>query len=173
MCILPNRHLREPVPPSVLAVLTFDEPFGPPLDRLVVRAGRAVQRATERAAADGGIGATAMRILRVVADDVAISQRDLAAAVGVTPATLTPMMDRLEALGALTRERACDRRVVFATITPLGREMLDVAQVAVALDVRERLPPVGPEAAAALREFLLTVIATFDDGPGLDAECGG
>jgi MarR family transcriptional regulator, organic hydroperoxide resistance regulator len=141
----------------------------PALDRLVVLAGREVQRATERAAAAEGLGATAVRVLAAVVDRDPVAQRDLAGQVGVSPATLTPVMDRLEAMGALTRERdRTDRRLVRAAITPRGRELLRAASAAVAADVRDRMPDLGTEAAHAVREYLQAVVATFaeEDLPG-------
>jgi DNA-binding MarR family transcriptional regulator len=151
------------------AHLHLVEPGFPTLERLLVLAGREVQRATERAAAVEGLGATAVRILAAVVDRGAVSQRDLAAHVGVSPATLTPVMDRLEAMGALRRERdGADRRVVCATITQRGRALLGAAAAAVAADVRDRLPEPGPEVARAVREYLLAVIRAFgeEEDPG-------
>jgi DNA-binding MarR family transcriptional regulator len=136
----------------------------PPLERLVVRAGREVQRATERAAATEGVSATAMAVLAVLEECGPLSQRDLAGHVRVSPATLTPVMDALEAAGALTRERdRTDRRVVRAAVTAHGRELGAAAAAAVDREVGRRLPP--PESVVLVREFLLAVIATFaDDG---------
>jgi DNA-binding MarR family transcriptional regulator len=153
------------------AHLHLVEPGFQALERLVVLAGREVQRATERAAAVEGLGATAVRILAAVVDRGPVSQRDLAAQVGVSPATLTPVMDRLEAMGAVKRERdRADRRVVCARITPRGRVLLRAASAAVAAEVRGRLPEPGPEASRAVREYLLAVIRVLGEeglpGPG-------
>jgi DNA-binding MarR family transcriptional regulator len=142
----------------------FATPEFLPLDRLLVRAARDLQRATERAAATEGLGVTPMGVLRVLADAGPLSHRDLAGHVGVSPATLTPMMDALEAGGALTRERGrSDRRVVYAAITPQGHERLEAASAAVEAGVSERLPRPSPRSAGLIREYLLAVIATFAD----------
>ncbi|OLT15741.1 hypothetical protein BJF78_15970 [Pseudonocardia sp. CNS-139] len=53
-----------------------------PLDRLVALAGREVRRATERATAENGLGATGMRILGRLVAHGAVSQRDLARSSG-------------------------------------------------------------------------------------------
>lgn len=136
----------------------------PSLDRLVVLAGREVRRATERATATAGLGATAMRILGELAEHGPVSHRDLAGFVGVTPATLTPMMDVLEDAGAVTRRRnPQDRRVVLAAVTRHGQELLDGASTAVRTGVRERMPQPGPEHAGVIREFLLAVVRTFEN----------
>src|SRR3954465_11335191 len=53
------------------------------------------------------------------------SHRELAGRLGLTPATLTPVLDTLEATGAGRRARApTDRRVVRVHPTPAGRARL-------------------------------------------------
>jgi DNA-binding MarR family transcriptional regulator len=139
-------------------------PAALPLDRLVVRAGRELQRATERAAAGAGVSVTGMGILAVLEEYGPLSHRDLAGHVRVSPATLTPVVDALEAAGALTRERdRADRRVVRAAVTPYGRRLRTAAAAAVQREVVRRLP--RPESVGAVREFLQSVVVTFaDDG---------
>lgn len=142
-------------------------PPGPaslPLERLVVRAGRELQRVTERAAAGAGVSVTGMGVLAVLEEYGPLSHRDLAGHVRVSPATLTPVVDALEASGALTRERdRADRRIVRAAVTPYGRRLRAAAATAVQREVGQRLP--RPESVSVVREFLQAVVATFaDDG---------
>jgi DNA-binding MarR family transcriptional regulator len=134
-----------------------------PLEQLVVRAGREVQRAVERAASSAGTSATGMAVLAALEECGPLSQRDLAGHVRVSPATLTPVMDALEAAGALTRERdRTDRRVVRASVTPHGRGLRAAAASAVRRAVEQRLPRPEP---GPVREFLEAVVTTFaDDG---------
>ncbi len=83
---------------------------------------------------------------------------DLAAALGVTPSTVGRMCDRLARKGHVWRHRARDdRRAVRVSITPSGREVVDVATArrrALIAAVMARLPA-GERAAVAraLRAF--------------------
>jgi DNA-binding MarR family transcriptional regulator len=96
-----------------------------PLVRLLSRTGQAVVRYTRGTTAAHGLTTTAMGVLGVLADTDAVSHRELSGKLGVAPATLTPVVDALEAEGEVVRERdPADRRVVRLWITPSGRERL-------------------------------------------------
>lgn len=137
-----------------------------PLNELLVRAGSSAQRWAQRAASAYGLTATAMAVLGVLAEVDAVSHRELAGHVGRTPATLTPVVDALEAMGSLVRERdRADRRVVRLSITTAGRLRFVAASEEVARAMREQLPSPGPEQAAAVRAYLLDVLAAVEDGP--------
>jgi MarR family transcriptional regulator, organic hydroperoxide resistance regulator len=138
-----------------------------PLDQLLVRAGQAAHSCAQRAAAAHGLTATALGVLGVLAQGDAVSHRELAGRLGVTPATLTPLVDGLEAAGAIVRARdRRDRRMVRVSITPAGRERFAAASEQVARDVGERLPRPAPADAAVVRAYLLSVLAAVGDGPG-------
>jgi DNA-binding MarR family transcriptional regulator len=52
-----------------------------------------------------------------------VAQRELQSALGLTPATTSELLGRLESEGLLTRERdARDSRRLVVNLTPLGRE---------------------------------------------------
>jgi DNA-binding MarR family transcriptional regulator len=56
----------------------------------------------------------------------AMSSRELAYAADVTPATVTQMLDALEAAGLVRRERApYDKRVVLTSLTDWGRAVVE------------------------------------------------
>jgi DNA-binding MarR family transcriptional regulator len=122
-------------------------PAPEPLDRLVVRAGLALQRVVRQAAAAHGLSATALDVLAALADRDDVSHRDLAGHLRLAPATLTPVLDALEAEGALTRVRdGRDRRVVRISITERGRQRHAVAAAGVAAAVAALPQPAAGEA---------------------------
>jgi MarR family transcriptional regulator, organic hydroperoxide resistance regulator len=134
------------------------------LAAVLVRAGLAVGRFHRRAAGTHGLTSTAMGVLAELSGSAGVSHRELAARLGVAPATLTPVVDLLDAAGDLTRDRdRADRRVVRLSITEPGRARIAAASAAVEEAVARRMPPVEPEHAMVIREHLLAVLAAFDD----------
>ncbi len=139
------------------------DPESTGLAELLTRAGQAVGRFQRRAAAAHGLSTTAMGVLAALSRSAGTSHRELAARLGVSPATLTPVVDALDAAGDLTRHRdPGDRRVVRLSITGSGRARIAAASAAVESAVAERMP--ATEHAAAVREHLLAVLTAFDDG---------
>lgn len=121
---------------------------------LLVRAGREVDRRRRAVAAEHGLSATALAVLQALPDAAGTSHRDLAGALGLTPATLTPVVDALDADGLVARERDLrDRRVVRIALTAAGRDRAAVAAGAVARDVAAWLPVAPPE----LRRYLARI----------------
>jgi DNA-binding MarR family transcriptional regulator len=133
-----------------------------PLDQLLVRAGQALRRFTQRAAAAHGLSATGLEVLAALAVLDDLSQRDLAGRLRLAPATLTPVLDALEAEGALTRARdRTDRRLVRIAVTPRGRELYAAAAAGVA-EVLAGLPEPSPEQAVLIRTHLLNLLDAVD-----------
>jgi DNA-binding MarR family transcriptional regulator len=65
------------------------------------------------------------RLLLRLDESEGCTGNELAAAAGVSAASVTQMLDQLEAQGVVARERSLvDRRVVVARLTPSGRERL-------------------------------------------------
>jgi DNA-binding MarR family transcriptional regulator len=137
-------------------------PGAEPLERLLVRTAQALQRCTRRAVGAHGLTATALGVLGVLVAHDAPSQRDLAGSLQLAPATLTPVLDALEAQGALVRVRdAADRRIVRVSITTRGRER--VAEAAAGVEhVLAGLPRPAPEQAAAIRAHLLELLEALE-----------
>lgn len=138
---------------------TFDaDPELLPLAALLPRAGAALTRQLHRAVAAHGLTPTSVGVLGVLARRDGLSHRELAAHLGLSPGTLTPVVDVLEAVGAVGRHRDPeDRRVVRLAITPAGRERLDTVQVA--RTIRDLLPQPTAEDAEIIRGYLLAVLA--------------
>ncbi len=133
------------------------------VDRLVVRTGRSLQRFHQRTVAAHGLTATSMAVLGALADADAVSHRELAGRVGVSPATLTPVIDALVGAGELVRDRGrADRRTVRLSITAAGRERLAAAAGAVATTLRSRVPQPAPDEQRVLRTYLLAVLSVVE-----------
>jgi DNA-binding MarR family transcriptional regulator len=87
------------------------------------------------------------------------SHRELAGRLGLSPATLTPVLDALETTGAVRRERdRADRRVVRVHRTAAGGARLARAP-------STRLPQPDPDVEAAVRAWLRAVLAAAE-APG-------
>ncbi|MEQ3550745.1 MarR family transcriptional regulator [Pseudonocardia nematodicida] len=132
------------------------------LPDLLARAGAAVLADRRRRAAAHGLGLTALSVLCVLARTDGLAQRELAARAGVGPATLTPVLDALAGDGLVRRgvDRG-DRRVRRVTITHAGRDRVR-ATVTGTAGCDPLLPDPPPAHAAAVREYLLAVIAGLE-----------
>lgn len=135
-----------------------------PLGKLLAWTGGALARYYQRAVAEHGLTQTSIGVLGVLGHTDAVSHRELAAHLGITPATLTPVVDALEESGELTRERdPSDRRVVRLTITERGRERMVTAYRDVEATFKQRMPHPSPEHATIVRDHLLAVLAAVTD----------
>jgi DNA-binding MarR family transcriptional regulator len=111
------------------------------LGRQLGRTGRLSQKWFDARLAEEGGSLTTWIILNNIGDEP--SQRELAAAMWIEPATLVAQLDRLERDGVVERRRdPDDRRVLRVVITPGGRELL------------ERLHRVAQECDAELRSLI-------------------
>ena len=139
------------------------DPERMPLGRLVSWTGQSLARYYQRTVAAHGLSATAMAVLGALAHADALSHRELAGRLGVTPATLTPVVDALAVRGDVIRQRdRDDRRQVRLSITDRGRDGLAAAFAAVAGALRERMPQPSPDERRVIRAYLLAVLAAVD-----------
>jgi MarR family transcriptional regulator, organic hydroperoxide resistance regulator len=117
-----------------------------------------------------GLTPTALGVLDVLGRGDGLSHRELAGRLGLTPATLTPVVDALEAAGEVRRARdAADRRVVRLWLTAAGRDRVVAASGRVAARLQDRLPSPSPAHEEAIRGYLLAVLAAVrDDDTALD-----
>lgn len=140
-----------------------------PLPMLLRCAGTAISRRLASLAAEQGLSATALRVIEVLAAHDGLSHREIAGHLGVTPATLTPVVDGLEAAGQLRRERDTrDRRVVRLYLTAAGRQRLLTVPTQTAMRLQELLPRPSAEHEKIIRDYLLAVLAAVGRKDGCD-----
>lgn len=126
---------------------------------LLPRAGQAVDRLLRRAVAAHDLTPTSLGVLGVLVRGGPAAHRELAAELGVAPATLTPAVDALERAGRVVRVRdAADRRVVRVAVTTAGRDRHTAAFAAVEGLLRDRVPQPPP----AVRDYLQAVLDALD-----------
>jgi DNA-binding MarR family transcriptional regulator len=138
-----------------VAVAPFDDA---PLEVLLPRVGAAVARHHRRIAARHRLTPTAVAVLAALGPGDPPSHRDLAARIGLSPATLTYVLDRLEKTGDVRRERnLVDRRVVHVHRTAAGG-----ARLVDAHQPDGRLPRLSPATEQAVRRWLLEVFSAAE-----------
>ncbi len=93
--------------------------------------------------------------LAIVAADGPLKQQRLAQRQGVDRTTAVAVVDELERLGAVKRQRhATDRRAYALEVTPRGRRLLAAAEQAVAEAEERFLAPLTPGERQTLRAAL-------------------
>ncbi|MGD6459144.1 MarR family transcriptional regulator, partial [Xanthomonas citri pv. citri] len=102
----------------------------------------------------GEVGLTYPQYLVMLAlwQDGVTAVYDLAARLRLTSSAITPLVDRLEAAGFVTRTRAADRRIVLVALTEVGRLLED--QVATAQQAVVCRTGLGDRELADLRQDL-------------------
>ncbi len=89
---------------------------------------RAVDVQSKRVAKDTGLTIPQLVVLQAIADLGEVTSAHLSAQVSLSAATVTPILDKLEARGLVERYRSDkDRRVVHARLTDPGRARLSAA----------------------------------------------
>ncbi|TXM97843.1 MarR family transcriptional regulator [Methylobacterium sp. WL103] len=102
----------------------------------------------------GELGLTYPQYLVMLAlwQDGVTAVHDLAARLQLTSSAITPLVNRLEAAGFVTRTRAVDRRIVLVALTEAGRLLED--QVATAQQAVVCRTGLGDRELADLRQEL-------------------
>lgn len=115
-------------------------PSRTPIGLSLARAARVVSRAFDEALAEPGGSLPIWLVLLNLKTGRAANQRELAAAVGVTEATLTHHLNALEASGLLTRRRDREnRRIHVVELTDAGEAaFLRLRDAAMAFDRKLR-----------------------------------
>ena len=93
---------------------------------------RRILRSTElygrKLAAEAGLTAVQLRVLQIIAETGSSTAKHLATRMGVTQATMTALIDKLEKKQLLTRHRSeVDKRQMDLLITDLGRDKVNDA----------------------------------------------
>lgn len=96
-----------------------------------------------------------LRLLVAIDEHEGCPAGQLAEQAGVTPGTVTGMLDILEGMGVITRERSeRDRRVVLARLTDEGRRLRDARRAEARRAFEEALGNLGPADLAAAPRVL-------------------
>ncbi|GAA2820001.1 MarR family transcriptional regulator [Saccharopolyspora taberi] len=150
------------------------DPRRMPLGRLVALTGHRLNRRWQQAVAEHTpLSRTALTALTALAEHHGLTHREVAQHCWVRPATLTPVVDGLEADGLLSRRRdASDRRAVRLHITDAGREALRQAWRGISSEFREITPATTPAEEAVIRRYLLSVLNGLDAKEGGSGSCG-
>ena len=93
---------------------------------------RRILRSTElygrKLAAEAGLTAVQLRVLQIIAETGSSTAKQLSTRMGVTQATMTALVDKLEKKQLLTRHRSeVDKRQMDLVITDLGRDKVNDA----------------------------------------------
>lgn len=131
--------------------------------RAVRRIARALALASRELAKRHSLTVPQLLCLRLLKDAVALSAGSIAAALSLSPQTVTGLLDRLEERGLVRRARSeADRRQVLVSLTSRGEEI--VASEAPTLQDRfvARLNYLSPARRRALRRALATVVRLLE-----------
>lgn len=140
------------------------DPSRMPLGRLVALTGQRLTRHWERAVGRRtDLSRTALIALTAIGEHGGLTHRAVAEHCCVTPATLTPVADALEAGGLLRRSRDTnDRRAVHLRLTEDGERALHTAWRDIGAELSETVPRATPDDEAVIRRYLLTVLRELD-----------
>jgi MarR family transcriptional regulator for hemolysin len=144
------------------------QPFPLPIGLRLAQASRTVERAFDAALAEAGGSLPVWLVLLNLKVRRPGNQRELAAAVGITGATLTHHLNAMHAQGLVARTRDdANRRVQVVTLTEAGEAaFLRLREAAIAFDTRLGAGIAEPDLAtlAAGLDRLAANVGTQDPG---------
>lgn len=137
---------------------------------LILRALRRILRRTSQysraIARDSGLSVPQMLCLKAIddlSDEDEVSVAMIASAVQLTPATVSRILDRLENLELVTRERRSkDRRKVCLSLSETGRRQLDELPQPLNEAFLQRIQSLDSEERKALLSSLERIVALMD-----------
>jgi MarR family transcriptional regulator for hemolysin len=131
------------------------KPTEEPVGLLVTRIAKVVGRAFDEALAEVDGSLPSWLVLVSLADRLHVSQRSIAAEVGIEGPTLTHHLNRMEAAGLVTRERDPDnRRAHLVALTGPGRARFGSMLTEVQAFDRRLRAHFSAEELATLRQLL-------------------
>ena len=140
---------------------------GEPLGRLLVFTAKELRDAFEQTLEAQGASLGVWAVLAALTDGAVVSQVALATHAHLEGATITHHVDRLEALGLVTRELdPADRRVRRVHLTPAGAALRTRLVEAVAAFEQEVMAGLGREERERLRASLDRIRANLAARPG-------
>jgi MarR family transcriptional regulator for hemolysin len=133
----------------------MDRPALQPIGLRLARTARVVAQEFDRALAEAGGSTPVWQVLVLVRSRQWGTQSEIAAAMGITGATLTHHLNALEAQGLVRRWReASNRRVQQVELTPAGVALFDRLRGVAARHDRRLRSQLGDGEIALLRELL-------------------
>jgi MarR family transcriptional regulator, transcriptional regulator for hemolysin len=143
------------------------------LGRLVSMTGKVVREHFDRSLSSVGSSLNTYVVLRTVTYCPGVSQRQLAASLGIEGPTLTHHLDRLASDGLIERVRnPADRRVSYVEVTPAGRAHLDRVEAFVEIQDKEFRSMFTEDEAAALALLLTRIRDRFTEEADVNNTAG-
>lgn len=144
-----------------------------PADGAVIAALRRIIRATDidakKLAREADLTVSQLLVLEILSSQDGLTAGQLAQALGLAHATVTNVLDRLEARGLIARRRdAADRRVVLVCLTAVGAQCLAQAPSPLQERFLERFKTLADWEKSAILAALQRV-AYLMDAANLDA----
>ncbi len=129
---------------------------------LMFRVGDAARNRSEQELARWGLAGKELRVL-TFADAEPRSQQDLARLTGMDRTTMVAVVDKLERLGYVRRDRSSsDRRKYVVTVTPHGARTLAAAVARLAEAEAEFLGPLAADERRQLNALLARLYVAHD-----------
>jgi DNA-binding MarR family transcriptional regulator len=117
----------------------------------------------DRGAREYGLGFARGRVLWALTESGAVVMRALSQALGISPRTVTGLVDALEADGWVTRSRhPTDRRATIISLTPAAETALAELRENYEALARDLLGDVDPEDLASCRSVITTLEERLD-----------
>jgi DNA-binding MarR family transcriptional regulator len=134
-------------------------PLTDDLSFLLARASGQVVRAANGALAEHGLRVRSYSVLTLTCEDAGgLSQREIAAVLGLDPSQVVLLVDDLAAAGLVERQASeSDRRTRLVVPTAAGRRVREDAGRAVDAAVEAPLGPLGQQERDQLRDMLLRI----------------
>ncbi len=152
--------------------LQYDESPGFQILRAIRRIIRRTSEHSRNVGKHSGISVPQMLCLKAIADfppDAEVTVVMVASAVQLSAATVSRILDRLEKVGLILRERrSTDRRKVCLSLTEAGQRKLDDLPTPLHEQFLERLDRLDPVERLGLLKALERIVELMDAG-GLDA----
>jgi DNA-binding MarR family transcriptional regulator len=112
----------------------------------------------------GGLSYAQVRALVTLADEDAVTAGQLARLAGLTPGSVTTMLDHLEEKQIVERRRSeSDRRVVVVSLTPRGRELVAEKRARWHRRWNEACADLSDEQVRGAAEVMRRMTRMFDD----------
>jgi len=114
-----------------------------------------------------GLTLPQVMLLRAISEQGDVTVRKLSRDISLSQPTVTTILDRLEERGLVERIRSLrDRRIVNARLTPLGKEMLELAPPLLDERFMQRFSDLPPSEQHTLKDALEKIVHLMDPGLG-------